>query len=295
MPHRPFLLGVLSLVLSLMCFAVLDTTNKYLMSGVPLLMVMWFRYAAHSTLSASFLLPRRGRALFRTTRLRLQTLRGLLLLSSSTLAFLSLQRMPVAEFAAIGMLTPLLVMVLSHFFLKEKVTFFRNVCVVLGLIGALIIVRPGGNLKGFDALFPLTMSVSNALYQVLTSYLSRTEDPMTLHLFTGWVGFLVCSLVVPWAWDVNLSTTLWLLMCLSGLTGTLGHYLLIVGFSKAPANRLAPYLYLQLVFSWFTGWVVFGYNPQGLELVGIALIGISGIAAAWRGSSKPPLVHNTLT
>ena len=252
-------------------------------------MVMWFRYAAHSGLSAAFLLPKRGRALFRTSRLRLQILRGLLLLVSSTLAFLSLQRMPVAEFAAIGMLTPLLVMVLSHFFLKEHVTVFRIFCVVGGLVGALIIVRPGGNLKGYDALFPLAMSVSNALYQVLTSYLSRSEDPMTLHLFTGWVGFLVCSALVPWSWDVNLSTAFWLLMCLSGVTGTLGHYLLIVGFSKAPANRLAPYLYLQIVFSWFTGWVVFGYNPQGLELAGIALIAICGLAAAWRKSAPPNL------
>jgi len=283
MTNRPFLLGVLSLVLSLMCFSVLDTTNKYLMSSVPLMMVMWFRYCAHSGLSAAFLLPKRGRALFRTDRLKLQILRGLLLLSSSSLAFLSLQRMPVAEFAAIGMLTPLLVMVLSHFFLKEHVTLFRSFCVLGGLLGAMIIVRPGGNLHGYDALFPLAMSVSNALYQVLTSYLSRTEDPMTLHLFTGWVGFLACSLVVPGSWDVNLSISFWLLMCLSGITGTLGHYLLIIGFSKAPANRLAPYLYLQIVFSWFTGWVVFGYNPQGLELAGIALIAICGVAAAWRG------------
>ena len=287
MSNRTFLFGVLSLVCSLMCFAVLDTTNKYLMSEVPLVMVMWFRYAAHSGLSAAFLLPRRGRALFRTTRLKLQILRGMLLLMSSSLAFLSLQRMPVAEFAAIGMLTPLLVMVLSHFFLKEHVTWFRNLCVVGGLIGAMIIVRPGGNLKGLDALFPLAMSVSNALYQVLTSYLSRT-----LHLFTGWVGFIVCSVLVPWAWDVNLTTNFWLLMCLSGLTGTLGHYLLIVGYSKAPANRLAPYLYLQIVFSWFTGWIIFGYNPQGLELAGICLIAICGVAAAWRGAPSLAPITN---
>ena len=292
MSNRTFLFGVLSLVCSLMCFAVLDTTNKYLMSEVPLVMVMWFRYAAHSGLSAAFLLPRRGRALFRTTRLKLQILRGMLLLMSSSLAFLSLQRMPVAEFAAIGMLTPLLVMVLSHFFLKEHVTWFRNLCVVGGLIGAMIIVRPGGNLKGLDALFPLAMSVSNALYQVLTSYLSRTEDPMTLHLFTGWVGFIVCSVLVPWAWDVNLTTNFWLLMCLSGLTGTLSHYLLIVGYSKAPANRLAPYLYLQIVFSWFTGWIIFGYNPQGLELAGICLIAICGVAAAWRGAPSLAPITN---
>lgn len=274
------------MVSSLLFFSILDTTNKYLLSSVPLMMIMWFRYATHSGLSAAVLLPKRGRALFQTQRLRLQVLRGLLLLLSSLLAFLSLQRMPVAEFAAIGMLTPLLVMVLSHFFLKEPVSFFRIICVIGGLIGALIIVRPGGNLKGWDPMFPLAMSVSNALYQVLTSYISRFDNPMTLHLFTGWVGFFVCTALVPWSWEIHLSAELWLLMCLSGITGTLGHYFLIVAYSKAPANRLAPYLYVQLIFSWFAGLVVFGYNPHGLELIGIALIALCGVAAAGWGQSK---------
>ena len=286
MRNNSFLVGALCLITSLFCFSVLDATNKYLMTSVPLVMVMWFRYATHAAISASFLLPKRRRSLFRTKRIFLQTLRGSLLLFSSFLAFLSLQRMPVAEFAAISMLTPLFVMLLSHFLLKEPVSWFGNFCVVGALVGAVILVRPGGNLHGWDAAFPLVMSVSNSLYQTLTSYLSRTEDPMTMNLFTGWVGFLVSSLFVAFNWDSDMSTNFWLLMCLSGLTGTLGHYLLIVGFSKAPANRLAPYLYLQVAFSWFTGWVVFGYNPLGLDLFGILLICFFGVASAYWGKRK---------
>jgi len=287
MRNNSFVIGALCLISSLFCFSVLDATNKYLMTSVPLVMVLWFRYASHAFLSTSFLLPKRGRALFRTQRIYLQIFRGFLLLVSSILAFLSLQRMPVAEFAAIGMLTPLFVMLLSHFFLKEPVSWIGNMCVGGALIGALILIRPGGNLHGWDAAFPLAMSVANSLYQVLTSYLSRTEDTMSMHLFTGWVGFLISSLFVASFWDSDMSTTFWLLMCLSGISGTLGHYLLIVGFSKAPANRLAPYLYLQVAFSWFTGWVVFGYNPQGMDLIGILLICLFGVASAWWGKPKP--------
>lgn len=278
---KSFAIGVVSLIGSLMCFSILDTTNKYLMSAVPLLMIMWFRYTAHTCFSVVYMLPKRGRALLQTKRLKLQVARGFLLFISSLLAFISIQRMPVAEFAAIAMLTPLMVTVLSHFFLKEHVSIFRYLCVLGGLLGALIIVRPGGNLKGLDAVYPLALSLTNAVYQVLTSYISRSEDPLSMHLYTGLVGFVICSALVGWSWSTDMSLQFWLLMCLSGVTGTLGHYLLILGFSKAPANRLAPYLYLQIVFSWFAGWVVFGYNPHGLELVGICLIGFFGVAAAY--------------
>ena len=288
MRKNSILVGTVCLIIALFCFSVLDATNKYLMTSVPLVMVMWFRYATHSVISASFLMPKKRRVLFRTKRVYLQILRGALLLLSSFLAFLSLQRMPVAEFAAISMLTPLFVMLLSHFLLKEPVSWFGNLCVGGALVGAVILVRPGGNLHGWDAAFPLVMSVSNSLYQTLTSYLSRTEDPLTMNLFTGWVGFVVTSLFVAFNWDSDMSTNFWLLMCLSGLAGTLGHYLLIVGFSKAPANRLAPYLYLQVAFSWFTGWVVFGYNPQGMDLFGIVLICFFGVASAYWGKPKKP-------
>jgi drug/metabolite transporter (DMT)-like permease len=285
--------GILCLVAAMMCFSILDTTNKYLMTALPLMMVLWFRYAAHSVLSAAFLIPKRGFSLFKTQRLGLQCLRGFLLLMSSYLAFLSLQRMPVAEFAAIAMLTPLLVMMLSHFILKEPVSMFRNLCVLGGLLGGLIIVRPGGTLHGWDPVWPLAMSFSNAFYQILTGYLAKSEDSMTLHLYTGWVGFLITSVFVIFWWETDLTPLQWLLMCLSGIMGTLGHYMLIAAFSKAPANRLAPFLYLQIAFSWAAGWVVFSYNPQGLELQGMCLITLCGVAAAWRGgpARAPTEVH----
>jgi drug/metabolite transporter (DMT)-like permease len=294
MRKQTFWVGASSLISALFFFSVLDTTNKYLMASVPLGMILWFRYTTHCLISTGLLLPKKGRAIFRTQQIFLQIVRGALLLMSSIFAFLSLKRMPVAEFAAIGMLTPLFVMLLSYFFLDEPFSWLGSVCVIGALCGATILVRPGGNLNGWDAAFPLAMSICNSVYQVLTSYLSRKEDPMTLNLFTGWVGFFISSLFVYFFWDTDLSVNFWLLMCLSGLTGTLGHFLLIKGFSNAPANRLAPYLYLQVVFSWLTGYIVFDYNPQGLDLLGILLICLFGVASACWGKPKamlPPTSH----
>ena len=113
------LAGMLYAVIAMACFAVLDTTNKFLLASVPMLMVLWFRYAFQAVATTALMLPRKGRAVFQTRALKLQIARGLLLLTSSFLAFGSLIRMPVAEFSAIAMLSPLMVTILARFVLKE--------------------------------------------------------------------------------------------------------------------------------------------------------------------------------
>ena len=106
------LTGILCAVTAMACFAVLDTTNKILVAGVPLLMILWVRYMFQAIATSAMMLPQRGLAIFNTSHIGLQILRGLLLVACSLLAFVSLQRMPVAEFTAIGMLTPLAVTLL---------------------------------------------------------------------------------------------------------------------------------------------------------------------------------------
>ena len=273
--------GIGYLVISLVCFAILDTTNKYLIASVPLLMVLFVRYAVQAVLTTVFLLPRRGRSLFHTQHPWLQVLRGLLLLLCSVLAFFSLQRMPIAEFAAIALLTPLSVTILARVFLKEHVPPVRWACVSGGMVGALMIVRPGGSLSGWDALLPVLMVVAYSVFQILTSRMTRTEDPMTLHFFTGWVGTLGASLLVLGWWTTALTPMQWLLLGMVGFMGTVGHYLRIMAFARAHASELTPFLYLQIALSGFAGWVVFGHVPQGMALLGMLLIAACGMVAGW--------------
>ena len=101
--------GVAFAVLAMACFAVMDVTNKVLVAGMPLLMALWFRYIFQAVATTVAVLPRRGWALFHTRQPGRHVLRGVLLFLCSLLAFINLQHMPVAEFTAIVMLTPLIV------------------------------------------------------------------------------------------------------------------------------------------------------------------------------------------
>ena len=116
------LTGIALLVAALACFAVLDTTTKFVSLSVPLLMALWFRYAFQAIATTAAVLPRRGWSLLRTAHPKFQCLRGVLLLASSALAFFSLRYVPVGEFTAIVMITPLVLTLLAALTLGERVS-----------------------------------------------------------------------------------------------------------------------------------------------------------------------------
>jgi drug/metabolite transporter (DMT)-like permease len=275
------LAGIAMTVGACACFAALDTTTKWVTTAVPLLMALWVRYFFQAAATTALVLPTRGRTVWRTRRLAWQLVRGILLLASSLLAFLSLRYMPVGEFTAIVMITPLAVTVLAATVLKEHVSALRWLLVVGGFAGTLIIIRPGASHFGWSSLLPLALVGSNSAFQVLTSKLAQTEDPVTMHLYTGWTGTLLASFALPFAWTALPDLRLWAALFFMGLTATVGHFLLILAFYRAPAATLTPYLYTQIAFAVLGGLLVFSHVPDHLSLVGMGMIAVCGAAGAW--------------
>lgn len=263
------------------CFSALDATTKYVSVSVPLLMALWFRYAFQAVATTVVVLPLRGLRALRTLHPRFQLLRGVLLLTSSLFAFASLKYMPVGEFTAIVMIAPLVVTLLAATVLKEHVSPMRWALVAGGFAGTLVIIRPGSEAFNWASLLPLGLVVSNAWFQVLTSKLARTEDPLTMHLYTGWVGTLVASIALPFVWTSIGNTWLWVLLCFMGVMATVGHFILILAYQRAPAATLTPYLYSQIAFAMFAGLVVFSHVPDGWALVGMVVIAVCGAAGGW--------------
>jgi drug/metabolite transporter (DMT)-like permease len=244
-------------------------------------MALWFRYAFQAVATTAVVVPMRGLKVLRTRHLPFQVLRGLLLLTSSLFAFTSLRYMPVGEFTAIVMLAPLAVTLLAATVLKEHVSPLRWSLVVGGFAGTLVIIRPGGESFSWAMLLPLGLVASNAWFQVLTSRMARTEDPLTTHLYTGWVGTLVASIALPAVWTTLRDPWTWAGLCFMGAMGTIGHFLLILAYRNAPAATLTPYLYAQIGFSMLGGWLVFEHLPDGWSFAGMALIALCGATGAW--------------
>ncbi len=289
------LAGIALVIAAVACFATLDTTTKFITTGVPLLMAMWFRFSFQALVTTAFALPQRGLAALRTQHPRFQLVRGLLLASSSMLAFMSLKHTPVAEFTAIVSLTPLVITVLAAVKLKEKVSPLRWALVVGGFVGTVLIIRPQSDDFNLALLLPLALVGTSTAFQLITSAMARTEDPVTMHLYTGWVGALASTLALPFVWITIDNSAYWWSMLLVGTMGTVGHYLLILGYKKADASVLTPYLYFQIAFAMLGGWLVFSQVPDVPSMAGISMIAICGATGAWltlrEGKYRPDRVR----
>ena len=116
---------------------------------------------------------------------------------------------------------------------------------------------------------------------MLTSRLARTEDPVTMHFYTGWVGTLIASLALPFVWTALDSWTLWASLVLMGLMATVGHFMMILAYARAPVSTLTPFLYAQIGFAMVGGWLAFSHVPDHLSLIGMGMIAVCGAAGAW--------------
>ena len=272
-------LRILLLATTALTVAQLATSASHAQTA-PLVMALWLRYVVQAGLTSAILWPSRGPRLFRTRRPALQFVRGLLLLTCSGIAFLSLRVMQVGEFTAIVMLTPLLLTVIAAVMLRERVSWLRWLCVLGGFSGAMLVIRPGKDLFHWAMLLPLVLVAANTAFQALTSRMARTENPGTMHFYTGLVGLVVTSSALPLAWQA-LPWTIWAAIGLMGLLSTLGHFLLIIAYTRAPVVVLTPYLYLQIAFATLGGWLAFSHVPDAWSLAGIALVALSGVFGTW--------------
>ncbi len=276
------LAGIGIVLVATSVFAVTDTAAKYVTAaGVPLLMALWARYTFQAIATSLVVVPMGGWRVMRTRQPLFHALRGLMLVCSSALVFLSLKFMPVGEFTAIMLMAPLVLTLVAGTFLKEHVSPLRWALVCGGFAGTLVIIRPGGESFTPAMLFPLAQVVTNCCFQVLTIRLARTESPLTMNFYTGWVGALVATPLMLLAWEPQVPTWLWGLLVAMGVSGAVGHFLLILAYRRALASTLTPYLYAQIAFAMLCGWVVFGHVPDGWSVLGMGLIALCGAAGAW--------------
>jgi drug/metabolite transporter (DMT)-like permease len=270
----------------------MDNSIRLLGRTLPVLVLFWFRYVFQAAVMGLWLARRHGRAGFATANPRFQGVRGLLLTATSALSFYGLQRMPAPEFTAVTMLAPLLVVAGAAAWLGEPVRPSQRVLVGCGLLGALLVVRPGSGLFGRAALFPVAFTVVFAAFQLLTRRLAGHERPATTHFWTGAVGTAVLTPLLLAGGGEALEAVRgapgWVLAltALLGLLGTGGHLLLILAFGAAPPSTLMPFAYLQIGFATLIGAAMFGAWPDGPALSGMAIIAASGAGAAWLGARR---------
>ena len=277
-PHT--LRGALLIMTAVAMFVVMDSISKYLSRYYPVPAIVWARYVFHLLLVVIALGPRLGLNLVRTRRLGAQLVRGLLLAGSTLFFVFGIKQLPLAETSSITFIAPVLVTLMAAFVLKEKVELARWLAVAGGFIGVLIIIRPGSGVFTWASVLPLGSAACFACYQILTRKIANLESPYTSIFYAGLVGSVMMSFALPYVWTVPQNLGHGLLFIVIGIIGGASHLILIKAYDYAPASRLAPFSYTQLIWVMLSGYLVFGDFPDHWSLIGIGVIVASGIYIA---------------
>ena len=279
--ERP-LLGIALMVLSVALLSTMDGIAKYLTRSLPLGEVVWARYA-FNLLALLVVLPAWRAAVWRTGALRLQVLRGLMMIVATGLMFLSLSLLPMADTYAITYVSPLLVAVMAAAWLRERVGLERWLAMAAGFVGVLVVIRPGSGVIGLAALAPLGAAGAFAVYQLATRMLARDHMLVTM-FYSATVGTLVSTLFLPFAWRAPDLKALGLMMLMGGL-GLLGQLAMIRAFTLGPASTISPFIYTQIVFAALFGLLVFGDRPDLFTWLGAVIVVAAGLQVL-RGEAR---------
>jgi drug/metabolite transporter (DMT)-like permease len=277
---RPFK-GIALILASTVFLGTSDVTSKYLSATLPSVEIAWIRFLVFVLIMTPAMVP--GTPLFalRSPRPGFQLLRGLALLGSSLLFISGLRYLPIAEASSTSFVSPIFVTALSIVFLSERVGIRRWLATAVGLIGVLVILRPGTGAFHLAAFFPLASALCWAATLVMTRMMSGKETSLTTMTYSSIAGLAVLSAMVPFVWV----TPTWhdiLLGILVGVASTAGQWIVVLAFRYADASVLAPFSYSQLVWVSLLGFIIFGEVPGIWTVSGAALIVASGLYTAHR-------------
>lgn len=279
-PQKP-LRGILLVLAAVTLFACMDTAGKYLMTKFNVPLVAAVRYGLNLAILAALMLPRHGIDLWHTNRTALVVLRGLALCAATFMMGLALQRMPVGETVAIIYLQGFGVMLAAGYFLKEHISVTGWIAACVGFAGVVLIARPGGSLDPIGVMLALSCAAVSVVYVLLSRILARTETTMSMLFHVALWGALLFGLLLPFNWQ-TFSFSNWDIVMLTfiGSASLLAHFLLTSAYRFAPASLLAPFNYFHIALAALMGWLVYNHVPDGLALIGMAMIAISGAAIA---------------
>ncbi|MDQ4135070.1 MAG: DMT family transporter [Pseudomonadota bacterium] len=276
--------GVALVLASTLFLACSDATAKYLAASLPIVAIAWLRYLGFSLIMLAAVLAQ-APAPVRSAHPGLQVLRGIGLVSSVLLFISSLRDLPVADASAITFVSPIFIAALSIPLLGETVGWRRWIAALIGLVGVLVIIRPGTSAFQPAAILPVLSSLSWAGTVIVTRKMSGTDSAVTTLTYSAAVGMVVLTLLLPfhWAWPQPRELALGAFV---GLASTVGHWLVVLAYRYGAASALAPFHYSQLLWATLFGFGIFGAVPDLWTFAGAGLIVASGLAMAYHERTR---------
>ena len=303
-PAPAALTGILLVVGGTVIFSINDMSIKFLSGDYALHQVILIR----ALVGMAFLMwliavTGTGFGQLRTRRWKAHLLRVSIILASNLTYFTGLASLPIADAAAVAYVSPLAITALSVVFLNEKVGPRRWAAVVVGLVGVVVMLRPGSGVIQPAALLVFVSALLYASGNLITRRVGGTESAMALSFYTQ-LGFIIASATMglwfgdghlagegtlwsflfrPWIWPPAAD---WPYFIATGLSVAIGGLMVTQAYRTSEVGLVAPFEYMGMPMAIFWGVVMFGTWPDATSWLGIALICGAGLYVMWRETAR---------
>lgn len=275
-------ISIALMITAMLSFSVQDGLSRYLAETYNTPMVVAFRYwvfAAYVLILAARR-PEGMRAAIHSTRLPVHILRAVLLVIEIAIMIWAYTMIGLIETHAVFAFCPLLVVALSGPLLGERVSLHRLIALGVGMIGVLVILRPGTGVFSWAAALPLVSALFFALYSVLTRLTARAEPNFPSFFWPAVIGAIIMTFIGVPKWQ-TVTPSDWPWMFAYAAVSVLSNWLLLKTYELAEASAVQPFAYMQFVFIALIGIFAFGENLSLVVILGAGLVIAAGIYALW--------------
>jgi drug/metabolite transporter (DMT)-like permease len=300
--------GIILILIAMMVFSVQDGIMKYIFNFVSLYEVYLIRTLVSFGLILIFLKLKKEKIVFKTQYPLLTFCRVILFFFGFSSFYISLTVLPLGFATALFFVTPFLITIFAHFFLKEEIGIRRWSAVVVGFIGVYITLNPDFNNFNYLSLLPILCAFCYSLSMIIIKKTSE-KDSVYTQTFTFYFGAIIFSTIFYFLigdgqyntsdhpasqfifreWFVDLESSI-LFMATTGLTATVAFLLLFTAYSIASPAVVSPFEYSILLWSPLIGWIYFNEIPSLNTVIGILIIVSSGIYIFMREKAQEQLI-----
>ena len=257
-------------------FVCMDSTAKYLGTVMPVTQAIWGRFFFHMVSLIIFFLLFKPKVNLKKN-FKVQIIRSTLMVTATSFMFYSLQKFDLVDIYVVFFTAPLIVSLLSAYFLKDILT-PKGIALMLLSFGSIVYsLGPSMKILSLDLIFPIVPPICWALYQFFTKVVSGDNDPFAAIFYTSILGAIIFSIFIFFNWVPLEKNIYWLYLTLLGVAGFVSHSLIIYAIQLSNLSFVTNFQYSQLVWSTIINFIIFGVPFDYNKIIGVIGIIIFGI------------------
>jgi len=257
-------------------FVCMDSLAKFLGSVMPVTQAVWGRFFFHFIAMLIYFLIFKPK-LNLTKNFKIQILRSLLMVTATFFMFNSLQRFDLVDIYVVFFSAPLIVAILSAYFLKDVLSVKGFLLMLLSFGSIVYSLGPSMKVLSPELIFPLVPPLCWALYQFFTKLISGNNDPFAAVFYTAIIGTIVSSVYISFNWIPFEKNIYWIPLIIMGIAGFVSHFILIYAIQLSNLSFVTNFQYSQLLWSTIINFLIFGVPFDLNKIFGVIGIIIFGI------------------